>query len=142
MGKCSRGTRWVEYRYREPSEKRCLANLSVAGPTERSLPTMLGSNIRPSPLGFKSDSGTKRLGWDWPSEPGTKKEMDGTVRWLETMVDAENCYRIGPDLSGMRSSMNFARQERLTVAIRGGGHNGAGLGVCAHGLVMGSAPIF
>ena len=32
--------------------------------------------------------------------------------------------------------MNFARQEGLTVAVRGGGHNGAGLGVCDHGLVI------
>ena len=51
-----------EYGYRESGEKRCLTNLSAAGPAERSLPTMLGSNIRPSPLGFKSDGGTKRLG--------------------------------------------------------------------------------
>jgi hypothetical protein len=34
----------------------------VAGPAERSLPTMLGSNIQPLPLGFKSDSATKCLG--------------------------------------------------------------------------------
>jgi FAD/FMN-containing dehydrogenase len=39
------------------------------------------------------------------------------------------------DVADVRAAVNFARQERLTVAIRGGGHNGAGLGVCAHGLV-------
>jgi hypothetical protein len=31
MGKSSRGTRWGEYGYREPGEKRCLANLSAGG---------------------------------------------------------------------------------------------------------------
>jgi FAD/FMN-containing dehydrogenase len=34
------------------------------------------------------------------------------------------------------AAVNFARQEGLTVAVRGGGHNGAGLGVCDHGLVI------
>ena len=34
------------------------------------------------------------------------------------------------------AAVNFARQERLTVAIRGGGHNGAGFGVCDDGLVL------
>ena len=40
------------------------------------------------------------------------------------------------DVADVRTAVNFARQERLTVAIRGGGHNGAGLGVCDHGLVI------
>jgi len=34
------------------------------------------------------------------------------------------------------AAVNFARQERLTLAIRGGGHNGAGFGVCDDGLVL------
>ena len=34
------------------------------------------------------------------------------------------------------AAVNFARQERLTVAIRGGGHNGAGFGICDDGLVL------
>src|SRR5208283_5842783 len=40
------------------------------------------------------------------------------------------------NVADVRTAVNFARQERLTVAIRGGGHNGAGLGVCDHGLVI------
>jgi FAD/FMN-containing dehydrogenase len=40
------------------------------------------------------------------------------------------------DVADVRATVDFARQERLTVAIRGGGHNGAGLGVCDHGLVI------
>jgi FAD/FMN-containing dehydrogenase len=40
------------------------------------------------------------------------------------------------NVADVRTSVNFARQEDLTVAVRGGGHNGAGLGVCDHGLVI------
>src|ERR1700741_332170 len=45
------------------------------------------------------------------------------------------------DVADVRAAVNFARQERLTVAIRGGGHNGAGLGVCDHGLVIYLSPM-
>src|SRR4051794_14176006 len=34
------------------------------------------------------------------------------------------------------AAVNFAREQQLTVAIRGGGHNGGGLGVCDDGLVI------
>jgi FAD/FMN-containing dehydrogenase len=36
----------------------------------------------------------------------------------------------------VKASVNFARREGLALAIRGGGHNGAGFGVCDHGLVI------
>jgi FAD/FMN-containing dehydrogenase len=34
------------------------------------------------------------------------------------------------------SAVNFARENELTIAIRGGGHNGPGLGTCDEGLVI------
>src|SRR5690606_22257784 len=34
------------------------------------------------------------------------------------------------------ASVNFARENNLMVAIRGGGHNGGGLGLCEGGLVI------
>jgi FAD binding domain len=34
------------------------------------------------------------------------------------------------------TAVNFARKEDVAVAVRGGGHNGAGLGVCDRGLVI------
>src|SRR2546421_11569712 len=40
------------------------------------------------------------------------------------------------DVADVIASVNFAREHRLTVAVRGGGHNGAGLGTCENGLVI------
>jgi FAD/FMN-containing dehydrogenase len=34
------------------------------------------------------------------------------------------------------TAVNFARSQDLTVAVRGGGHNGGGLGTCDDGLVI------
>src|SRR6202162_4881422 len=45
------------------------------------------------------------------------------------------------DVADVRAAVNFARQDGLTVAIRGGGHNGPGLGVCDHGLVIDLSPM-
>ncbi len=40
------------------------------------------------------------------------------------------------DVADVISSVNFAREHQLTLAVRGGGHNGAGLGTCDDGLVI------
>ena len=40
------------------------------------------------------------------------------------------------DVSDVVASVNTARESGLTLAIRGGGHNGAGLGICDDGLVI------
>lgn len=40
------------------------------------------------------------------------------------------------DIADIISAVNFARENQLLVAVRGGGHNGAGLGVCDGGLVI------
>jgi FAD/FMN-containing dehydrogenase len=40
------------------------------------------------------------------------------------------------DVADVKAAVNFARQDGLMVAIRGGGHNGAGLAVCDQGLVI------
>jgi FAD/FMN-containing dehydrogenase len=45
------------------------------------------------------------------------------------------------DVADVITAVNFARQEGIAVAIRGGGHNGAGLGVCDQGLVIDLSPM-
>jgi FAD binding domain/Berberine and berberine like len=45
------------------------------------------------------------------------------------------------NVADVMAAVSFAGQERLTVAVRGGGHNGAGLGVCDHGLVIDLSPM-
>src|SRR6266496_4809633 len=40
------------------------------------------------------------------------------------------------DVADVINSVNFARKHDLLLAIRGGGHNGGGLGICDDGLVI------
>jgi UDP-N-acetylenolpyruvoylglucosamine reductase len=40
------------------------------------------------------------------------------------------------DVADVISAVNFGRENQLTVAVRGGGHNGPGLGTCDDGLVI------
>lgn len=40
------------------------------------------------------------------------------------------------DVADVIASVNLARENRLLVAVRGGGHNAGGLGVCDDGLVI------
>src|SRR5262249_11495268 len=40
------------------------------------------------------------------------------------------------DVSDVIAAVNFSREHQLTLAVRGGGHSGPGLGVCDGGLVL------
>src|SRR5467141_1673108 len=40
------------------------------------------------------------------------------------------------DVADVIRSVNFARENDLLLAIRGGGHNAGGLGICDDGLVI------
>ncbi len=40
------------------------------------------------------------------------------------------------DVADVIAAVNFARDHRLALAVRGGGHNGPGLGTCDDGLVI------
>ena len=40
------------------------------------------------------------------------------------------------DAADVVHAVNFGRNNQMTVAVRGGGHNGPGFGVCDDGLVI------
>ncbi|MEA3476949.1 MAG: FAD-binding oxidoreductase [Bacteroidota bacterium] len=40
------------------------------------------------------------------------------------------------DVADVKYAVNFGRENNLLVAVRGGGHNGGGLGICDDGLVI------
>src|SRR3712207_6534192 len=45
------------------------------------------------------------------------------------------------DVADVISAVSFARENQLTVAVRGGGHNGPGFGTCDDGLVIDLSPM-
>src|SRR6185295_13257134 len=45
------------------------------------------------------------------------------------------------DAADVMTAVNFARENKILVSIRGGGHNAGGLGVCDDGLVIDLSPI-
>src|SRR5881628_511599 len=45
------------------------------------------------------------------------------------------------DVADVINSVNFARENDLLVAIRSGGHNAGGLGICDDGLVIDLSPV-
>lgn len=40
------------------------------------------------------------------------------------------------DVADVMASVNFGRENNIQIAVRGGGHNGGGLGLCDDGLVI------
>lgn len=90
-----------------------------------------------------------RVSWAKVEEPSAMASMASRSPERELAANPATAWECGPlpvappawspfcgNVADVRAAVNFARQERLTVAVRGGSHNGAGLGVCDKGLVI------
>jgi FAD/FMN-containing dehydrogenase len=62
---------------------------------------------------------------------------DGARKVYNAMIDKRPALIARcADVADVVASVNFAREKGLLLAVRGGGHNGPGLGVCDGGLVI------
>ena len=69
-------------------------------------------------------------------QPGDARYEDAR-KLYNAMIDKRPALIAGcKDVADVIHAVNFGRDNQLTVAIRGGGHNGPGLGTCENGLVI------
>ncbi|MHC4086190.1 MAG: FAD-binding oxidoreductase [Planctomycetota bacterium] len=67
---------------------------------------------------------------------------DAARKVYNSMIDRHPCMIARcADAADVITAVNFGRDNDLLVAIRGGGHNAGGLGVCDDGLVIDLSPI-
>jgi FAD/FMN-containing dehydrogenase len=72
----------------------------------------------------------------------TDARYDQARRLYNAMIDKRpRLIARCSDVSDVVAAVNFARDHDLLVAVRGGGHNGAGLGSCDGGMVIDLAPL-
>lgn len=69
--------------------------------------------------------------------------MPSDIHYNETrkvyngMIDKRpGMFAMCVDVADVIASVNFGRENKLLIAVRGGGHNGGGLGLCDEGLVI------
>ena len=68
-----------------------------------------------------------------PSDP----DYDETRKVYNGMIDKHpGLFVLCVDVADVIAAVNFGRDNNLLLAIRGGGHNGGGLGLCDDGLVI------
>jgi FAD/FMN-containing dehydrogenase len=68
-----------------------------------------------------------------PEDPGyeeARKVYNAMINKRPAMV--VKCV----DIADVIAAVRFAREHDLLLAVRGGGHNGAGLGTCDNGMVV------
>ncbi|SDE31244.1 FAD/FMN-containing dehydrogenase [Pricia antarctica] len=64
-------------------------------------------------------------------------DFDETRKVYNGMIDKRpKLFAMCTDATDVVKAVNFGRNNNLLVSVRGGGHNGAGLGVCDDGLVI------
>jgi FAD/FMN-containing dehydrogenase len=70
-----------------------------------------------------------------PSYEAARKVYNGMIERRPRLI--ARCA----DVADVMTAVKFGREEKLMVAIRGGGHNAGGLGVCDDGLVIDLSPM-
>lgn len=64
-------------------------------------------------------------------------DYDETRKVYNGMIDKHpGMFVMCEDVADVIASVNFGRENSLLIAVRGGGHNGGGLGLCDDGLVI------
>src|SRR5437870_3902306 len=74
-------------------------------------------------------------------EPGDKDYDDARKVYNGMIHKKPRMIARCADVADVIRSVNFARDNELLLAIRSGGHNAGGLGICDNGLVIDLAPI-
>jgi FAD/FMN-containing dehydrogenase len=74
-------------------------------------------------------------------EPGDKGYDDARKVYNGMIHKRPRLMARCADVADVIQSVNFARDEGLLLAIRSGGHNAGGLGICDDGLVIDLAPM-
>ncbi len=64
-------------------------------------------------------------------------DYNETRKVYNGMIDKRpGLFAMCVDVADVMTSVNFGRENNLLIAVRGGGHNGGGLGLCNDGLVI------
>src|SRR5437667_2095490 len=72
----------------------------------------------------------------------TDKDYDDARKVYNAMIDKKPRLIVRcADVADVIACVNFARENRLLLSIRGGGHNAGGLGIADDALVIDLAPI-
>jgi len=67
----------------------------------------------------------------------TDAAYDSARKVYNGMIDKRPALIVrAVDVADVIAAVNYGRENRLLTAVRGGGHNGAGLGTCDGGLVI------
>lgn len=67
----------------------------------------------------------------------TDADYNDTRKVYNAMIDKRpGLFAMCETVEDVIAAVNFGRENNVLVAIRGGGHNGAGLGLCKDGLVI------
>ena len=75
------------------------------------------------------------------TEPGDKSYDDARKVYNAMIQKKPRLIARCVDVADVIACVNFARENRALLAIRSGGHNAGGLGICDDGLVIDLAPI-